>query len=162
MYSISHENIVTLYLGAVEKWTNPIMQSSAAVTVPTVNIPIFTDPECAPISSTVAVNKAPVSNSSFAIFDDSQQDFRAPTNAPVETLPSNVMVSTSIPVFVDSVPSPPKELVAVQQTELVLDNHEDQTINTKLALEDIEKMFTEEDFFVSLFSSSYMQKCISS
>lgn len=130
-------------IGMVEKWTNPILPQTAANPVNNNSILIFTDPDLAPPS------QQPVKSAPFiSIFDDSQATSTPLANNKkvdsadmIHNDKESVATTFSIPV------DPPESIVPEQQPMKQEEDTEDHTINTKLALEDIEKMFTEEDFF---------------
>lgn len=133
-------------VGVVEKWTNPLTQPVATSTLGP-SIPIFNDADCIPVFNDNQVAPKPAAFS-IPIFDDSQivEPVSQPAPLPRQPEPTPVVVE----VFEDIAP-PPVVAPVVEQppADPIIEVHEDQTINTKLALEDIEKMFTEEDFFVS-------------
>lgn len=143
----------------VEKWTNPILPPAANLVNNSLNITIFTDPDCAP----PPVPPQNANKSSFLNNNNTKNEHSAVVASHINNQPKPT-TSFSIPIFDDSAVSsaaiskkeeePPTTVAPVNNIAhnklTVEDTNEDQTINTKLALEDIEKMFTEEDFFVSV------------
>jgi hypothetical protein len=131
-------------VGVVEKWTNPLMQPVATSTLGP-SIPIFNDADCIPVFDDHQVTPKPAAFS-IPIFDDSQIVEPVSQPAPLPREPEPTPVVEVFEEFVAPVVAP---VVEQPPADPIIEIHEDQTINTKLALEDIEKMFTEEDFFVS-------------
>jgi hypothetical protein len=120
-------------IGVVETWTNPVLPRTTASANPSNGIVIFADPECVPTST--KFGKMP--SILIPIFDDSQSSVPLPAVVNTSTVCSAANTNT--------VSSPIAE-IKNEETNAI-DAGEDHTINTKLALEDIEKMFADEDFF---------------
>lgn len=102
---------------------------------PVNEIVIFADPEC--VSTSTKSGKMP--STLIPIFDDSQS-----------SVPLLAVVNTSTVCSAANTTTVSSSIAEKKNEETIaIDSGEDHTINTKLALEDIEKMFADEDFFVS-------------
>lgn len=127
-------------IGLVEKWTNPLLASSTQKQ-PICTVTVFTDLDL--VSQT-----SPLPKTSSSFLPVSIASVTETSNRTAERPKSPVAESS----FESKVHVEPPQ---VNLSSEVADA-EDHTINTKLALEDIEKMFAEDDFFVSYYCDIFL------